>query len=685
MSVKSRRRYKVALFLTALALICLDVLLADRERKVPVPPKVGAASPERSVVVIVRSDDPELPDPAPPDAVLSYDQVDAIVKRAISLDRSERRLDRVIEPGDWVVVKPNIVTCTPIRDNYLGMGNDGKRHKGQVTDLRVVKSVVDYLVHMERPPRRITIAEGGAEWRNLNDPLRNPSQTEDGWTVHWPEFGGLSYVDIVDEYDGVNGVKVDIVDLNYDDWLDADGVVRGNGPPIPVPDPNHTGITWLQRPEGYYVSKTLLECDKLINLPVMKTHDIPGVTLIFKNYVGTFMQRAYGQTDNFKMLLHRYAGDENVPEGFIDLFSYRPTDYAIVECFWGTEGNGPQWGDDVKLNLVVAGGDPVATEAVAAAVMGFNPRDLDYLYWAEAKGFGTFDMDRIEVVGRSIEEVRYSFKKSKGPGGKGPGFVGRPNRVWLLNGPYEGNDLDVDYIGEHGISPEEGSVSGGKEWMRYESGEDYIDLSQVLGAEPTVTAYAFTYIYVDSDLNAQMWTGADDGIKVWLNDEVVLEKERAGGKSLTRNKVPVHLRKGINRLLVKVRNLYGGYGFSLGIFEEDGDTPWGLRYLLGHQVQVKETTPAPSGFALHRSYPNPFNRWTTIPFKVPEESLVRLEVYEISGRRIRTLVNARMGAGEHRIVWDGRDDEGREVSSGVYVVRMEAGGFSEASKITLLR
>ncbi|RKY63005.1 MAG: hypothetical protein DRP99_04960, partial [Candidatus Latescibacterota bacterium] len=573
MSVKSRRRYKVALFLTALALICSDVLLADRGRKVPVPPEAGAASPERSVVVIVRSDDPELPDPAPPDAVLSYEQVDAIVKRAISLDRSERRLDRVIEPGDWVVVKPNIVTCTPIRDNYLGMGNDGKRHKGQVTDLRVVKSVVDYLVHMERPPRRITIAEGGAEWRNLNDPLRNPSQTEDGWTVHWPEFGGLSYVDIVDEYDGVNGVKVDIVDLNYDDWLDADGVVRGNGPPIPVPDPNHTGITWLQRPEGYYVSKTLLECDKLINLPVMKTHDIPGVTLIFKNYVGTFMQRAYGQTDNSKMLLHRYAGNENVPKGFIDLFSYRPTDYAIVECFWGTEGNGPQWGDDVKLNLVVAGGDPVATEAVAAAVMGFNPRDLDYLYWAEAKGFGTFDMDRIEVVGRSIEEVRYSFKKSKGWKGKGPGFVGRPNRVWLLNGPYEGNDLDVDYIDEHGISPEEGKVSGGKEWRRYESGEDYIDLSEVLGAEPTVTAYAFTYIYVDSDLNAQIWTGADDGIKVWLNGEVVLEKERAGGKSLTRNKVPVHLRKGINRLLVKVSNLYGGYGFSLGIFEEDGDTP----------------------------------------------------------------------------------------------------------------
>ena len=668
--------------------VALDLFLAgDRgQREAFIPQDAGALPPEKSVVAIVRSDDPELPEPAPPDAMLTYEQVDAIVRRAISLDTSERRLDKVVEPGDWVVIKPNIVTCTPIRDNYLGKGNQGKRHKGQATDLRVVKSVIDYLVHMEHPPRRITIAEGGAEWRNLSDPRRDPRQTEDGWTVHWPEFGNLSYVGIVKEFDGINGVKVDIVDLNYDDWVDANGAIKRNGPPIPVPDPNNTGITWLQRPEGYYVSKTLLECDKLINIPVMKTHDIPGVTLIFKNYVGTFMQRAYGQTDNSKMLLHKYAGNKEVPKGFVDLFSYRPTDYAIVECLWGTEGNGPQWGDDIKLNLVVAGGDPVATEAVAAAVMGFNPRDLDYLYWAAAKGFGTFDMNWIEVVGRNIEEVRHDFVKSRGWEGSGPGFVGRPNRIWLVNGPYEGNDLDVDYIGEEDVAPEQGSTSGGREWIMYESVEDYVDLSGVLGAEPLVTAYAFTYIYVDSELNAQVWIGADDGIKVWLNGKVVLKKDEAGGKALTRNKVPVLLKGGINRLLVKVRNLYGGYGFSLGIFEEDGDTPWGLSYLLSPEVPyVEETSSTSVGFALGRNYPNPFNRGTIIPFRLSKGSFVRLEVYDPSGRRVRTLVNAWREAGEHRVRWDGRDSRGEEVSSGVYVAWIEAGEFSRAMKVMLLR
>ncbi|RKY59737.1 MAG: hypothetical protein DRP95_04820, partial [Candidatus Latescibacterota bacterium] len=66
-------------------------------------------------------------------------------------------------------------------------------------------------------------------------------------------------------------------------------------------------------------------------------------------------------------------------------------------------------------------------------------------------------------------------------------------------------------------------------------------------------------------------------------------------------------------------------------------------------------------------------------------SFVRLEVYDPSGRRVRTLVNAWREAGEHRVRWDGRDNRGKEVSSGVYVVRIEAGEFSRAMKVTLLR
>ena len=531
MSRRAKKRSAVGLvLLSLLVLVALDILNVKSgrdEKRVFILEDVAASPYEKPAVAIVRSDDPDLASPARPDAILTYEQVDAIVRKAIDLDTSERRLEKVVEPGDWVVIKPNIVTSRIISGDYYYGGGE---HPGQVTDLRVVKSVIHYLIYEERDARRITIAEGGA-WYRVGEPGTDPTQKVDGWTVQWPAFDNLSYQQIADEFNGVNGIQVDIVDLNYDTWVDGNGVDNGRGPPIPVPDPNGTGITWYQRPEGYYVSKTLLECDKLINLPVMKTHYIPGVTLIFKNYVGTFMPRAYGKNTNHKGLLHSYAGDKNVPKGFVDLFSYRPTDYAIIEGFWGTEGDGPVSGDNIKLNLVVAGGDPVATDAVAAAVMGFNPRDLGYLYYAAAKGFGTFDLGSIRVVGRQIAEVRHDFIKSMGYKGRGTiGFVGRPNLVWLVNGHYKGGDLETDYLeGEAEVAPKEGDLSGGKVWIKFQGNEERVDLSDPFGAENRTIAYAFTYVYADSDLSTQLWIGADDGAKVWLNGEIVLDKKKAGG------------------------------------------------------------------------------------------------------------------------------------------------------------
>jgi hypothetical protein len=556
-------------------------------------------------------------------------------------------------------------------------------HPGQVTDLRVVKSLIHYLVHAEGDARRITIAEGGV-WDKLGEPGTDPSQKVDGWTVHYPEFDDLSYQQIVEEFNGVNGIRVDIVDLNYDTWVDGNGEDHGHGPPIPVPDPYGTGITGYQRPEGYYVSKTLLECDKLINLPVMKTHYIPGVTLIFKNYVGTFMPRAYGENTNHKGLLHSYAGDKSIPKGFVDLFSYRPTDYALIECFWGTEGDGPVTGDDIKLNLVVAGGDPVATDAVAAAVMGFNPRDIGYFYYAAAKGFGTFDLRSITVVGQQIAEVEHDFVKSMGYKGRGTGFVGRPNPVWLVNGHYKGNDLQTDYLaGEAEVVPREGDIVDGNAWIRLEGNEEGVDLSDQFGAENRVIAYAFTYVYADADMSSKLWIGADDGVKVWLNGEVVLDNKKAGGYTLAKNKVPISLKKGGNRLLVKVWNFYGVYGFVAGIFEEDGDTPLGIEYRLTPPVtavQEVATSRVPECFALSPNYPNPFNPLTTIAYDLLKVSDVTLTIYTITGQQVAVLVNTHQKAGHHTIRFDGSG-----FANGVYLYRLEAGGFVETRRMVLLK
>jgi uncharacterized repeat protein (TIGR02543 family) len=88
---------------------------------------------------------------------------------------------------------------------------------------------------------------------------------------------------------------------------------------------------------------------------------------------------------------------------------------------------------------------------------------------------------------------------------------------------------------------------------------------------------------------------------------------------------------------------------------------------------------------LSQVYPNPFNPQTTIGFSVKDRGLVSLKVYNVTGQMVRTLVNESLAAGPHKNVWDGRDDGGRPVSSGVYFCKLVANGFSQTEKMVLLK
>ena len=93
----------------------------------------------------------------------------------------------------------------------------------------------------------------------------------------------------------------------------------------------------------------------------------------------------------------------------------------------------------------------------------------------------------------------------------------------------------------------------------------------------------------------------------------------------------------------------------------------------------------PVRFALHANAPNPFGPLTTIRFDLPRPSNVRLDVYDITGRRVRTLVEETLPAGSRNIIWDGRDDRGNPAASGVYFYRFDAGSYRETKKMTLLK
>ncbi len=90
-------------------------------------------------------------------------------------------------------------------------------------------------------------------------------------------------------------------------------------------------------------------------------------------------------------------------------------------------------------------------------------------------------------------------------------------------------------------------------------------------------------------------------------------------------------------------------------------------------------------FLLRQNYPNPFNPNTTISFNLPRESPVKLVVYDVTGRQVKTLISARYPAGSHQIQWNGRDDHGNAVASGSYAYRIQAGNYIQSKKMMLLK
>jgi len=89
--------------------------------------------------------------------------------------------------------------------------------------------------------------------------------------------------------------------------------------------------------------------------------------------------------------------------------------------------------------------------------------------------------------------------------------------------------------------------------------------------------------------------------------------------------------------------------------------------------------------ALLAAYPNPFNPQTTIRYEIANRGHVMLRVYDVSGAVVRTLVDDVKAAGSYSLTWNGRDDHGSSVSSGVYFYRITAGSFSDVRKVTLLK
>jgi hypothetical protein len=155
--------------------------------------------------------------------------------------------------------------------------------------------------------------------------------------------------------------------------------------------------------------------------------------------------------------------------------------------------------------------------------------------------------------------------------------------------------------------------------------------------------------------------------------------------------------------------LYGG-NFNTGIIDyksqaSEGVDIWsmyrgdfhrtGLYSGVGTSVKDHFATEVPGKFKLAQNYPNPFNPETTISFQLPTNGGntrgVNLAIYDISGKLVKTLINGEKEPGYHSVVWDGKNETGNEVSSGVYFYKIDVAAkghaplFTETKKMLLLK
>ena len=153
------------------------------------------------------------------------------------------------------------------------------------------------------------------------------------------------------------------------------------------------------------------ECLKTINVPrivmesaiisaaKMKTHMATKVTLGMKNMFGLL-------PDKLKFKYHA----KGISKVIVDINTVLKPNITVIDGFVAMEGKGPTDGTPVKMDLIIAGKDPVATDATGARIMGIDPHEISHIRTASQKGLG--NIDNIEIQGSMLEDVKQTFKRS---------------------------------------------------------------------------------------------------------------------------------------------------------------------------------------------------------------------------------------------------------------------------------
>lgn len=272
------------------------------------------------------------------DAKVNQPIINEMVAKAVELSGG---LEGLVKEGQTVLIKPNLTNLKEERVYQPGM----------TTDVRVVSALVDELQAKTRG--KVVIGEGSY--------IKTAKAYEACGYAALGKAKGVPLIDFVT------------------DTL------------VPVKRPG------LAYPE-YRLPKSILDADVVIDAPVLKTHQLTGVSLGLKNWYGLLPPpREY---------------HEKIDQVLADLAQIRKPDLVVVDGLVGMEGQGPVFGTPVPTNVVIAGRDMVAVDAVCSAVMGLDPKIVPHIQAAAQRGLGTADLNRIVLRGNSIDQVKHTFRQA---------------------------------------------------------------------------------------------------------------------------------------------------------------------------------------------------------------------------------------------------------------------------------
>jgi len=244
-----------------------------------------------------------------------------------------------------------------IKPNFVSVWSPGC-----ATHPDAVEAILEY-IYSKFTPRKIILGEGSA-MGDFKTGLEN-----------------YGYMDIIDKYD------VELVDLNEDDHVDLKIYDSSLSKSLKIP-----------------VAKTVVDSDFRISICRPKTHDTVIVTLSIKNIVMGAVQKP------FKSKVHQGYAAINL--SIAELAETLMPHLSVIDGVEGMEGDGPVSGEIVKWGVFLAGLNALEVDVLTTWLMGFNPREIGYLYVLANKGYGTLEVPKLlsEVIGEKPEKYRRKFK-----------------------------------------------------------------------------------------------------------------------------------------------------------------------------------------------------------------------------------------------------------------------------------